>query len=287
MISVVIINYNTFDITCNCITSVLQHTKTSKYEIILVDNASTESNPDDFLIRFPNIKLIKNSENSGFAKGNNLGIKHSTGDVILLLNSDTYLIENTIDKTLTNFKSLVNIGFLGVKMTYPDGRIQYTARKFRTLKWELLDLFRFTLYLLPYNYRSSLMQGRYFKGDRDLECDWLNGAFLMLNRSVLNELPGSKLDERFFMYGEDHLWGYQFKKLGYTNYFYAGTSIVHINNASTSKEKRFSLLQIIYYNELEIIKERYGVGIYFYTLVLIYGFKEKTRMFIKKYLYKF
>ena len=287
MISIIIINYNTFEITCNCITSVLKLTKTSEYEIILVDNASTESNPDDFLIRFPNIKLIKNSKNSGFAKGNNLGIKHSTGDVILLLNSDTYLIENTIDKTLTKLNSLVNIGFLGVRMTYPDGRIQYTARKFRTIIWELLDLLRFVLYMLPYKLRAKLMLGKYFKGDFDLECDWLNGAFLMFNRSILDKFPGSKLDERFFMYGEDHLWGYQFKKLGYINYFYAGTSIVHINNASTSKEKRFSLLQIIYYNELEIIKERYGVGIYFYTLVLIYGFKEKTRMFIKKYLYKF
>jgi GT2 family glycosyltransferase len=286
MVSIVIINYNTFEITCNCIQSIIQYSSNVEYEIILVDNASTESNPDDFLLRFPNIKLIKNLENSGFAKGNNLGIKHSTGDVILLLNSDTYLIENTIDKSLTQFKSLSKIGFLGVKMVFPDGRIQHTARKFRSVSWELFDLFRFILFFLPYQIRSKMMLGKYFNGDFDIECDWINGAFLMFNRSILDELPGGKLDERFFMYGEDHLWSYQFKKLGYRNYFYSGTSIVHINNASTSNEKRFALLKVMYNNELEIIEERYGVGMYFYLLVFIYGFKEKTRMILKKYFFK-
>ena len=90
-----------------------------------------------------------------------------------------------------------------------------------------------------------MMLGKYFKGDFDTECDWINGAFLIFNRSILDQLPGGKLDERFFMYGEDHLWSYQIKKLGYRNYFYSGTSIVHINNASTSKDKRFTLLKVI------------------------------------------
>jgi len=287
MISIIIINYNTFEITCNCIQSVIQYSSNIDYEIILVDNASTKSNPDDFLLRFPNIKLIKNSQNSGFAKGNNLGITHASGEIVLLLNSDTYFTENTLDKVGIKFKSISTLGFLGVKMIYPNGKVQYTARRFRSIWWETFDLFRFIPFIFPYHARARMMLGKYFKGDFDTECDWINGAFLMFNRSILDQLPGGKLDERFFMYGEDHLWSYQIKKLGYRNYFYSGTSIVHINNASTSKDKRFALLKVMYNNELEIIEERYGLGIYFYTLKLIYGFKERTRITIKGYLNNF
>lgn len=282
MISIIIINYNTSAITLNCIRSVISETKNIDYEIVLVDNASTECDPDVFVDSFPGVKLVKSDKNLGFAKGNNLGIAHAKGDIILLLNSDTYFVENTLQKSLNQFNSLNKVGFFGVKMLFPDGRVQYTARKFRSVQWELLDLFRVLLYLLPYSYRSVLMLGRYFKADRDLECDWLNGAFLMFNRSLLNELPQKKLDERFFMYGEDHLWSYQVRQLGYKNYFYSGTSIVHINNASTQKEKRLNLLNTIYNNEIEIIRERLGTGIDFHLLKLIYGIKEKTRIFIKK-----
>src|SRR5437763_942905 len=95
MLSIIIINYNTFELTCNCIESVIQYTTTIPYEIILVDNASTECDAELFKKRFPQIKLVKNPENNGFAKGNNLGIKHAEGDAILLLNSDTYLKVNS------------------------------------------------------------------------------------------------------------------------------------------------------------------------------------------------
>jgi len=281
MISIVIINYNTLNITKQCIQSIVDHTKDVAYEIILVDNASTEGNTDDLKVLFPQIKLIKSPDNVGFAKGNNLGIKHATGEIILLLNSDTYFTENVLIKALTKFKMLSNIGFLGVKMKYPNGKVQSTARKFRSIVWELLDLFRFIPMFLPYTVRARLMQGKYFKGDFDLECDWLNGAFLMFNKSTLEQLPGNKLDERFFMYGEDHLWGYQVKQIGLRNYFYHGTSLVHINNASTQPSKRIKLLQTIFNHELEIMKIRKGSGLYYSIFSFIYGAKEQARILIK------
>ena len=95
-VSIVIINYNTFQLTCNCIESIIAYTKNVRYEIIVVDNASTKDNADDFLKKFPNITLVKSLENGGFAKGNNLGIAHAQGDTILLLNSDTVLMDDSI-----------------------------------------------------------------------------------------------------------------------------------------------------------------------------------------------
>ena len=97
MVSVIIINYNTFQLTCDCISSVLKHTKMVSYEIVLVDNASTERNPALFLEKFPSIKLVKSEKNLGFAGGNNLGINIATGDYFFLINNDTEITPLLID----------------------------------------------------------------------------------------------------------------------------------------------------------------------------------------------
>src|SRR6185436_7017921 len=98
-VSVILINYNTFALTGDCIRSVINHTKGVEYEIIVVDNASTETDPGRFLIDFPSIKLVKSAVNAGFARGNNLGIEKATGDHILLLNNDTILQDDSISKS--------------------------------------------------------------------------------------------------------------------------------------------------------------------------------------------
>src|SRR5690348_14253877 len=124
-VSVIIINYNTFEYTCNCIQSLIDKTMGVDYEIILVDNASSECNPDLFKEKFPQIILIKNSENSGFAAGNNLGIKHAKGEFILLLNSDTVFIENSILFIYEKCKPINNLGAATIQLIFPDGTIQF------------------------------------------------------------------------------------------------------------------------------------------------------------------
>src|SRR5438874_129997 len=135
-ISIIIINYNTFILTSDCIRSVIKCTTGIDYEIILVDNASSECSPHEFLKEFTNIILIKSPINGGFAYGNNLGLQKTQGEFVLLLNSDTVLTDNSIAKSLSYFRSQEKSGVLGCRMTYPTGRIQYTARRFRTIKWE-------------------------------------------------------------------------------------------------------------------------------------------------------
>jgi GT2 family glycosyltransferase len=286
MVSIIIINYNTFQLASNCIASVLQHTKQAAFEIILVDNASTECNPDKFLELFPSVVLVKSNANTGFAGGNNLGIAHSSGDIILLLNSDTYLKEDSISICAAKLTENESTGVVGCKMVYPDESMQYTARKFRTIKWELLDLFRFILYLFPYRKRAALMLGRYFKADFDTACDWLNGAFFMFRKSLLNELPGHQLDNRFFMYGEDHLWCMQIQKLGYQNLFVCNTEIVHINSGSTDEKKRLNLKKVMMKHEMEIMNYSGKAGIGLLLLKSIYQTKENFRYVAKLIVYK-
>ncbi len=285
LVSIIIINYNAFQLTCNCIESIIKFTKGIEYEIVLVDNHSAECDASLFFQKFPNVVLVKNSENGGFAKGNNLGIQHAKGDVILLLNNDTWLTEDAISKCTKKLAAQTNTGVIGVKMFYPSGGVQYTARKFRGIGWELLDLLRFIPLMMPYKKRAQLMLGKYFKGDFDTECDWLNGAFFMFPKAILSRLPGNKLDERFFMYGEDQLWCYQVKKAGFTCYFFSETSIVHINRGSSNKKRQLQLLKTMRRAELEIMRERCGKGLYYYMFCLIYLTKEYCRNAVKWLVY--
>ncbi|MES2701480.1 MAG: glycosyltransferase family 2 protein [Bacteroidota bacterium] len=286
MVSVIIINYNTFNVTCDCIESVIAHTKGVPYEIVLVDNNSPTDNPDDFLLKFPGIKLIKSMENGGFAKGNNIGIREALGDIILLLNSDTILTEDSISISANFLAKDPRIGALGIRTIYPDGKLQPSARKFRSIRNEILDLLRPLLMLMPYRRRASLMLNQYFKGDFNTPCGWVSGAYMMFPAAVLQKLPGKKLDERFFMYGEDELWCYQFQEAGYTNYFLADTTIIHLMNASVEPAKQLRLLKTYIAHEMIVMEYIHGKGIYFHAFRLIFTAKEMLRYYIKVAVYK-
>lgn len=281
MVSVIIINYNTFSLTSACLRSVFHFTKGVPFEVILVDNASTECDPGDFLTAFPLIKLLRSPKNLGFAGGNNLGIQQATGDHILLLNSDTELKEDSITLALQSFSTKKSIGFIGCRMQFPSGDLQYTARRFRSLSWELMDLFRFIPALMPAEKRAEKMLGKYFRHDRSLACDWLNGAFLLFERRLLDQFPQQKLDDRFFMYAEDQLWCEQAIEQGRHNYFIADTTIVHVNSGSSSIRKQLSNRQTMFRHELAILKRRKGIGVYYLLFVIIFGLKEYTRNAIK------
>lgn len=285
-VSVVIVNYNTFQITCNCIESVIKHTHSVPYEIIVVDNASTKDNADDFIKKHPSVKLIKSSENGGFAKGNNLGIMHAAGDVILLLNSDTILTEDSISISANKLAELPDAGFITCKLVYEDGTYQHNARASRSIRNELLDIARPVLMLMPYKQRATLMLNQHFRGDFDTRCDWVSGAYMMFKKTLLNVLPDNKLDERFFMYGEDELWCLQAMKAGHINYYIKDTTVIHIANASTEPDKQQRLMKTMLNHSIEIMRYRFGNGLYFKTLTAIYTFKEQLRFFIKRFVMK-
>src|SRR4051794_26006845 len=104
-VSVIIINYNTFKLTADCVRSVIKETKEAIYEIILVDNASPDDSADELVRLFPQIFLVRSRINLGFAKGNNLGIAHARGEFILLLNSDTILVNDAISVALKKLRA--------------------------------------------------------------------------------------------------------------------------------------------------------------------------------------
>lgn len=210
-ISIVIINYNTFDLTNNCIQSIYEQTKYVNFEIILVDNASTQCDPELFKSKYPNIRLLKSSINLGFASGNNLGIKHAQGEFILLLNSDTELLNDAITKAIVIFEQEANIGVLSGQLLSPDGSIQAQAGRFPSISREIRELFRLNKLLSP-KQRAHYYLGTECDYNAPIDADWVWGAFFLFRKSDLEFFPDKRLHDTFFMYGEDMQWCYHFKK---------------------------------------------------------------------------
>lgn len=254
-VSVIIINYNTFGLTCECIRSVIQFTKGVSYEIILVDNGSTESSPEHFRTEFPEIKLIASVENTGFAKGNNLGIAAANGEVILLLNSDTELNSDSISICYQELKKQKNAGAISCQLQFPDGKIQHQCQRFPSVMREFLQCTRL-IKLLPAAFKSKYFLGNWFDHKNSVSPDWFWGAFFMFPKSVLDIFPEKKLTETYFMYGEDIEWCWWIRKSGKEIFYTAETSLIHYMGRSSSERK----VREMFTNEKDFIVRYLGTG---------------------------
>jgi len=271
-LSIIIINYNTFQLTSNCISSIIDKLEEVSYEIILVDNASTACDASLFSERFPGIQLIKSAVNTGFAGGNNLGIAAASGDYLLLLNSDTALINNAPKICLDHLVAHPETGVVTCQLTYPDGRIQYNCRRFRTIGWELLEIFPFYK-LLPKARRGALMLHHYFDHQSFADCDWVWGTFMLFPKKLIKQLPQQKLAEDFFMYCEDVLWCWQFKKLRYAVHYLPEARVMHIHKGSANKDKLKKTQLISIKNHAKFMKKFYP-DLRWYIFAAIYYCKQ-------------
>ncbi len=271
-LSIIIINYNTFTLTCNCIQSIYDKLVDVEYEIVLVDNASVECDPILFKLKFPEIKLVVSPLNSGFTGGNNLGVENSKGDYLLLLNSDTELINNAPKICLDHLLQHREVGMTTCQLLYPDGRVQYNCRRFRTISWELLEIF--PLYkLLPKAKREALMLHHYFDHQSFANCDWVWGAFMLFPKSIIQQLPRKKLSDDFFMYCEDTLWCWDFKQLGYQIHFLPQAKVMHVHKGSVSKDKWLKIRTTSIRNHAQFMKKFYP-DFRWYIFAAIYYTKQ-------------
>lgn len=271
-VSVVIINYNTYKITSDCLTSVYKYTSDIKFEVVLVDNASVECDAQLFKTAFPELVLVKSNTNLGFAGGNNLGIQHAMGKYILLLNSDTILFENTIKYTFEKYSLLKNPGFVSIKNIYPDGKPQFTCVFLPSLKnllFRVLFLTRLTNRMMPYS-----------KLDSDFSPEAIFGSYLFFDRNLLNSFTGGKLNEIFFIYHEDLLWCWEARQAGFKNYFISGTSIIHIVGASADEAELKRKKDNIHARNFKVLEQKInGPVLYPLYSVLKRIVTWKTKMF--------
>lgn len=235
MVSVIIVNYNTPDLTLNCVKSVLKFTHNIDYEIIVVDNASPKNKiiADDYK-DYKCVKVVFSESNLGFAGGNNLGLKYAVGDLVLLLNSDTILKDNAIKIAADKFAEMPRCGALTVRLVYPDGNLQYPAQRCPSLRLELRELFRINKFTKPEK-KSKLYLGGAFAHDIPTNCDWIFGTFFLTSKSVIDSVLGGKFPDDFFMYAEDMQWCFMLLKHGFQPYFCPDAEVIHLGGASMDK----------------------------------------------------
>lgn len=223
-LSIIIVSYNTNEFLKKCLTSIYKRTKDILFEVIVVDNASIDGTQEMIQREFPQVKLILNIENLGFAAGNNIGIKQACGDNILLLNPDTEILNGTLRKTLSFMEANHKIGIAGCKLLFPDGSLQRSVRSFPTL-WNMFCETTFLYLLFPTNKRSGIYGFSYMDYKRNVKVDWVSGAFLMLRKTMIDEI--GMLDEQFFVYSEEVDLCYRAQKAGWEVWFCADAAVYH------------------------------------------------------------
>jgi GT2 family glycosyltransferase len=218
--------------------------------------------------------------NTGFTGGNNLGLEHAQGEYILLLNSDTELINNAPKICMDYMQLHRGVGMTTAQLSYPDGKLQYNCRRFRTISWELLELFPFYK-LLPKRRAEELMLHHYFGHQRACKCDWVWGAFMLFPKSIVSRLPSKKLPGDFFMYSEDVLWCWEFKKLGYEIYFLPEAKVMHVNKGSASPKKAHKTKIMAIKNHAIFMKKFYPDWRW-YIFAAIYYSKQYVFLWLQK-----
>lgn len=233
----------------------MQAGKGINFEIIVVDNNSTDESIDYLSPKFPKIRFIQNHANLGFAKGCNKGLDASSGEYILFLNPDTLISETSLTTCIQFFKSHPDAGAVGVKMI--DGSGKFLKESKRAFPSPLTSLYK--LFGLSSLFPTSKKFSRYHLGhlhkNENHEVEVLAGAFMMIKKDVLNSV--GSFDETFFMYGEDIDLSYRIQKSGYKNYYVADAEIIHFKGEST-RQGSMNYVRLFYAAMSIFARKHYG-----------------------------
>ena len=231
-VSTIIVNWNTCEILRNCLVSIFASTKDVEFEVIVIDNASSDGSVDMVKSEFPQVEIIVNTENRGFAAANNQGITIARGRYVLLLNSDTVVLDNAIDEAVAFADTHPEAAVVGCRVLSPDRSLQPTCFMFPSLLNHLL----FVTYLYKLFPRSKLFgreQMTWWNRDKAKEVDVVTGCFMLVRKTAIKQV--GEMDTRFFMYAEETDWCYRFRKAGWKNMFTPSAQIVHLGGASANK----------------------------------------------------
>ncbi len=255
-LSVVIVNYNVSYFLEQALLSVVKACEKISAEIFVVDNNSADDSVEMVKTRFPQVKLIANTDNPGFSKANNQAIRQAQGEYILLLNPDTVVEEDTFIRCCAFLDDHPEGGALGVKMIDGKGNFLPESKRGLPTPWVAFYKVFGLAALFPKSKRFGSYHLGYLDKDQVHQVDILSGAFMLLRKSALDKV--GLLDEEYFMYGEDIDLSYRFIKAGYKNYYFPHTSIIHYKGEST---KRTSINYVfVFYRAMIIFARKHFSG---------------------------
>ncbi len=275
-LSIIIVSFNTKDLLKDCLNSISQKTSKEflkKIEIMVVDNSSTDGSVEMLKKEYPTVLIIENRENLGFSKANNIAIRKSKGDYILLLNSDTLCKKNTLEKTLNYIETRPEVGVLGCRLKNKDGSIQYSAGYLPNIinlsLWMKFidDVPVLNKFLFPYHINFP----DFYKKSSDV--GWVSGAFFLVRKKLFTVV--GLFDENLFMYGEEVEYCLRIAKSGWKANFFSETEIIHLKGQSGEGEKAGLLEE---FKALKYIWHKHYPSWQFPLLILILKFGALLRL---------
>jgi hypothetical protein len=266
-VSVIIVSYNTRDLTVECVRSIRERDRGCEIEIIVVDNDSSDGTVEALEEAFGNdIVLIASKANLGFAAGNNRGLEAARGRWLLLLNPDTEIHDDAITRTLRYAESKPDAGVVGVRCLNPDGSQQSTL--FRDKR-----VFDFVINVIVPNRimrRSRLLgRSRYTGIDLDQEqcVEVVAGCYMFVPRAAYEEVGG--MDERFFMYGEESEWCHRIRSTGRSVWYCPDASILHYGGVSADRHPAEMNLAMAHSTIMLVRQTRGPVAAYVANLAML------------------
>ena len=249
-VSVIIVSWNTRTLLQDCLRSVYEQPGELGFEVIVIDNASTDGSVEMVKTDFPQASLIENCENRGFAAANNQGIAAAKGRYVLLLNSDTIVLDNAIGKAAAFAESHPEAAVVGCRVLNADRTLQRTCFMFPSILNMLLSS-TYLYKLLPRSRFFGREQMTWWDRDDVRQVDVVTGCFMLVRRQAVEQV--GPMDEQFFVYGEETDWCYRFKRAGWKALFTPEAEIVHLGGQSSrqaplemSLQLRASVLQFMH-----------------------------------------
>lgn len=234
VLSIVIVNWNTRDYLRQCLTSIAENPTQAEYEVIVVDNASPDDSAGMVRAEFPNVQLTANTENRGYAEGNNQGMEIARGRCVLLLNPDVQVKPGALDALLDFTESHPDAAAVGCRLVGKDGRVQGSLRSFPE-PWGVLFEYAKLSKLFPRNRRLASYRMTWFDYDREIEVDQPMGSCLLLSRQAIQDI--GMFAEEFPIFFNEVDWLYRAKQKGWKVFFTPAAEVIHVGGASTRQRK--------------------------------------------------
>jgi hypothetical protein len=229
-LSIIIVTWNTRELTRACLASIAQHHGDVSHEIIVVDNASGDGTVEMIRQTFPHVEIIANDTNRGFGAANNQAMQHAGGEYVLLLNSDTEITAGVLRSAVAAMRNHREVAVLGVRVEHPDGSLQLTCFAEPTLLNITLQVLG--LHRLPWPAWFGRDRMRHWARDSVRDVDVVTGCFFMIRPRAMEEV--GLFDEQFFFYGEETDWCRRFRAAGWAVRFMPAGTIVHHGGASAA-----------------------------------------------------
>ncbi len=267
-VSIIIVSYNTKELTKNCLLSVYEKTTDINFDVFVVDNNSSDDSVEMIEQEFPQVKLIKNKDNRGFGAANNIAIQQSDAKYVFLLNSDTLLINNAIKILYDYMEQNPDVGACGGNLYYQNMMPSNIGCKFPSVT---AVLFKYGLRNIFKKFYHEKVLGDSINRESICEIDLITGADLMMRKSVLDKV--GLFDENFFMYFEESDLEYRIQKNGHKVMFVPNSKIIHLEGASLNsnykKKVIFKKSELYYFRKNKGFLDLIAIKILYFGLYII------------------